>query len=39
MDFFFIGEVELFPSPVDPKKVVAILGETLNACQHFFQFF
>ena len=36
VDFFFMNEVELFPSPVEPEKVIAILDENLNPCQHFF---
>ena len=36
LDFFFMNEVESFPSPVNPEMVVRILGEMLGACQHVF---
>ena len=36
VDFFFMNEVELFPSPVNPEMVAEILGEMLRACQCFF---
>ena len=39
VDFFFMNEVELFPSPVKPEKVIAILGANLKVCQPFFGIF
>jgi hypothetical protein len=38
VDFFFMDEVELFPSAVNPQTAVAILGE-MEQCQHFFEKF
>ena len=36
VDFFFIDRTELFPSAVNPRRVVEMLGEMMDACQHFF---
>ena len=36
VDFFFIDRAELFPSAVNPRRVVEMLGEMMDACQHFF---
>ena len=39
VDFFFMDRAELFPSAVKPEMVVEMLGEMLDACQHFFSNF
>ena len=39
VDFFFIDEVDLFPSAVNPRRELKTLGEMPDACQHFFKIF
>jgi len=34
-----MNEVELFPAPVNPEMVAAILDANLKVCQHFFGIF
>ena len=36
VDFFFIDGTELFSLGGEPDRVVRMLGEMMDACQHFF---